>query len=294
MNAATMSHELIAASKTSCIAAALVLVPAFSTSAATFNPGDLGSARDYSVVSLGATSSIKINSGPIAGDVLLGQYAGGDSVDFSGGGNGGINGTLFYDSTLTANDIDEFDDLENSVTSSLVGNSVTAQVKADAEAASAAASALTANSVFSSNIVGIGGLNIFSLTELKNEEFTITGTNSDFFVFNVSGAVDTNKAMTLSGVDASQILWNLTGTGDVFKTAGGNELFGTFLATEGGDFQFSGLDLDGALINTAGHVQFVSNSSLEFTSVVPIPAAAWLFASALGVFGYLGKRKAAA
>ncbi len=29
-------------------------------------------------------------------------------------------------------------------------------------------------------------------------------------------------------------------------------------------------------------------------SAVPLPAAAWLFASALGVFGYLGKRKAAA
>ncbi|MGB5201057.1 MAG: VPLPA-CTERM sorting domain-containing protein [Sedimenticolaceae bacterium] len=38
---------------------------------------------------------------------------------------------------------------------------------------------------------------------------------------------------------------------------------------------------------------FWNSSSIAYeTSPVPIPAAVWLFASALGVFGYLGKRKA--
>ena len=37
-----------------------------------------------------------------------------------------------------------------------------------------------------------------------------------------------------------------------------------------------------------------SFGSAYATTVVPIPATAWLFASALGVFGYLGKRKTAA
>jgi hypothetical protein len=46
-------------------------------------------------------------------------------------------------------------------------------------------------------------------------------------------------------------------------TSGGDVLFGTFLATHGGDFQFSELDLTGQLINTAGHIQFVSGSTIE-------------------------------
>lgn len=37
-----------------------------------------------------------------------------------------------------------------------------------------------------------------------------------------------------------------------------------------------------------------TEASTTTTNVVPIPAAAWLFASALGLFGYLGKRKASA
>ena len=41
--------------------------------------------------------------------------------------------------------------------------------------------------------------------------------------------------MTLSGgVEASHILFNLTGTsGNIFSTSGGNVLYGTFLATNG-------------------------------------------------------------
>ena len=61
---------------------------------------------------------------------------------------------------------------------------------------------------------------------------------------------------------ASHVLWNLTGTGTVFKTAGGNASVGTFLAVNGGDFQFSNLSLNGALINGGGHIQFVSGSHM--------------------------------
>jgi hypothetical protein len=83
-------------------------------------------------------------------------------------------------------------------------------------------------------------------------------------VFNVSGNFQTNVAMTLVGVTSSQILWNFTGTsGDVFQTSGGDVLFGTFLATHGGNFNFSNLDLSGQLINTAGKIQFVSGSTIE-------------------------------
>ena len=62
----------------------------------------------------------------------------------------------------------------------------------------------------------------------------------------------------------------LDGTsGSVLQTAGGNSLVGTFLDTRGGDFQFSSLNLTGQLINTAGHIQFVSNSRMVADAFAP-------------------------
>jgi hypothetical protein len=46
--------------------------------------------------------------------------------------------------------------------------------------------------------------------------------------------------------------------------------YGTYLATRGGDFQFSNLDLNDQLIDTDGHIQFVSCSKIPtFTPFVP-------------------------
>jgi hypothetical protein len=78
-------------------------------------------------------------------------------------------------------------------------------------------------------------------------------------------------------------------------------LYGTFIATDGGGFQFSELDLTGARINTDGNVQLVSGqetlTSAPFTPTTPLPAAFPLFATglgAMGLFGWRRKRKAAA
>ena len=82
-------------------------------------------------------------------------------------------------------------------------------------------------------------------------------------MFNVSSSFQTNEAITLMGVTASQILWNFTGTsGNVFQTSGGDLVYGTFLATDGGNFQFSNLDLIGQLIDTDGHMEIVSGSTI--------------------------------
>jgi PEP-CTERM motif len=109
------------------------------------------------------------------------------------------------------------------------------------------------------------------VNNIQNAPLTISGTAADTFVINVSGTFNTNVAMTLSGVTASQILWNFTGTsGNVFSTSGGNTVDGTFLATDGGNFQFSNLNLTGALINTAGGMQIVSGSQVStFTPFSP-------------------------
>ena len=55
------------------------------------------------------------------------------------------------------------------------------------------------------------------------------------------------------------------------------------------------LQLKVQMANVSGAIDnIVIDSSSVPQNVVPIPAAAWLFASALGLFGYLGKRKSKA
>jgi hypothetical protein len=149
---------------------------------------------------------------------------------------------------------------------------------ADANALSTAASALPATQTFANingatTITGNGGTNVIDVGSIMNAPLTLSGGANDIFVFNVSGTIQTNQPMTLSGgVTASHILFNLTGTtGNIFQTSGGDLLFGTFLATDGGDFQFSNLDLTGQLINTDGHIQFVSGSTIP-TSMPFVPA----------------------
>jgi len=117
-------------------------------------------------------------------------------------------------------------------------------------------------------------LNVISVGSVQNATLTINGSANDFFVFNVSGAIQTNHVMTLTGgVPASHILWNLIGTGTVLQTSGGDVLVGTFLATNGGQFQFSELQLTGALINTGGNIQLVSgNHTLTQAGFTPPPA----------------------
>jgi hypothetical protein len=88
-------------------------------------------------------------------------------------------------------------------------------------------------------------------------------------------------------------------------------LYGTFLAVDGGGFQFSELDLTGALImgdsngecatnasgactgTGGGNIQLVSGSQISFEGFTPtpIPAALPLFATGLGAMGLLGWRR---
>ena len=251
---------------------------------------DLGAANGYAIVELGSGKTVKINSGPNVGNVLVGNSA---VTSSSGGGNGQITGTVFYDNTVTG---DFFSGLQIPVTPAqrqLVSTTLTTQARVDAGAVSSFASSLAATQSFSGLITGNGGINVINVASINNAAFTLSGTANDFFVFNV-GSIQTNRAMTLTGgVTAAKILFNITGaSGNVFQTSGGNLLFGTFLATKGGDFQFSNLDLTGQLINTAGSMQIVSGSQVTGVTLVPEPSAAVL--TLLGIAGLMAavKRRA--
>jgi hypothetical protein len=255
---------------------------------------DLGviSTGAYGFVDLGATT-LGWNSGPIAGNVLFGN---GLTANLSGGNNGGLTngGILFHDSTVTISG-----SLQNPVTEQLVPTSLTQTALTDAQNVSNFASSLSPTQTFTTinnimTIASTGNLNVIDVGSIQNATLTLSGGANDYFVFNVSGSINTNQPMTLSGgVSASHILFNLTGTsGNILQTSGGNVLDGTFLATRGGQFQFSGLNLNGQLINTDGNVQFVSGSRIPTVSpfistppVTPVPEPSTLTLVALALVG---------
>lgn len=274
---------------------------------------------NYAIVSVGSSASIMMNSGPVNGKVLVGF---GSTVTSAGGGGGIISdgvdnstpntGTNSSPNTTGCgtNQMMCFSSLNTRPVTTIVPSSVGNQAFLDAAALSDAAATLTATQTFGAIngtqvITGNGGLNVINIASLHNPTLTISGGPDDLFVINVAGLFSTNRAITLQGVTASQILWNFTGTGTVLQTAGGNVLFGTFLATHAGaDFQFSSLNLTGALINTGGHIQFVSNSRMTAApfllpgvepppppTIIPEPSALTLLGTGLLALGGMLRRK---
>ncbi|HEY2381569.1 MAG TPA: PEP-CTERM sorting domain-containing protein [Terriglobia bacterium] len=243
---------------------------------------------NYSIVSAGPNASIMVNSGPITGSILLGD---GTNTMSSGGGGGRVTGTVYLSGTVKGDDLWH---IATAPMTQLIAASFGQQAFMDANTLSATAAGLTATQAYANingtqTINGTGGLNVIDVGSLHNPNLTISGTASSIFVFNVSGSFQTNEALTLDGVTASQILWNFTGnSGNVFQTSGGDLLYGTFLATNGGNFQFSNLDLSGELINTGGRIQFVSGSEIASNQPfagtgVPEPSTMTLLAAGLTV-----------
>jgi hypothetical protein len=198
-----------------------------------------------------------------------------------------------------------FSGLSTTPVTHLVATSVAMQAFADAATLSADARALPATSPITSIgantvIQGNGGLNVINVGSVTNPFSGTTGVlmggPNDLFIINVSGSFSSNQAMKLQGVTASQILWNFTGTGTVLNTSGGNTLYGTFLSTtNGARFQADALNVTGALINTGGHIEFVSGANLTFDpfivpqqEMVPEPDASSLLLFGMGLVAGVG------
>jgi hypothetical protein len=255
---------------------------------------DLGSAGNFALVDLASGTTLGMNSGPLAGDVLLGHGA---KAAFSGGGGGHITGVLDYDSTVTGTNT--FSQLATAPTTASVTTAFTTGALNSANGVASYIEGLAATQTFgninnTTTIVGDGGLNVIHVGNIQNAPLTLSGNASDYFVVEVTGTFQTNRTMALiGGVTASHVIFDFTGTsGNVFQTSGGDRLEGTFLATHGGGFNFSDLDLTGALINTDGNVQFVSGSEIPtfagFTAP-PVPEPASWALMILG-FGAVGAR----
>lgn len=232
---------------------------------------------NYSLVSVGPGSSFNINSGPVVGQILVGNgtvvTGSGNNQCSTPGTCNNTNGTpLQYNVSGTASGNQLTMGGSNNPRPSIttVDPSLAVTAANDARALSLAASALTPTQAFSNNIVGNGGLNVINVTSISSNSSNqprITGGPDDLFVFNVSNSVSFGNASipTLVGVSPSQILWNITASsGNCFSTSGGSAMqFGTFLAVNGCNFQFSNLGLTGQLINVGGRIQLVSGSSIN-------------------------------
>jgi len=269
-----------------------------SPASAAINLGTLG---NYGIVELGAGHNVNINSGPNTGNVLVGQGA---TATSAGGGNGSIIGTVYTDNTALVN----FTALQTPYPNAaevLVSSAFTLQAFNDAVALSNAAAALVPNQTLASissattfTCLTGGGCSqlVVNVTgNISNATITLVGDASSSFIFNIGGNYSTNKDIVLNGVNANNVLWNLLGTsGNILQTSGGAGncgqsatcLQGTFLATHGGNFQFSNLGLTGRLVNTGGNMQIVSGSAFN-APPPPVPDATTWAMMLLG-FGAIG------
>ncbi|MBV8088990.1 MAG: hypothetical protein JO139_05350, partial [Alphaproteobacteria bacterium] len=230
--------------------------------AATYYAGlNLGIDAYYALIDLGKTN-LTWNSGPISGNVLLGQ---GLNAQLAGGNGAGASGTLQYDPSTTINVSQQSPIKPLPVPTSVTSAALTAARDVSNYAASLPATQTFGNINNAEIIQGNGGLNVINVANIRNAPLTLSGTASDIFVINVSGGIKTNQPMTLlGGVSPSHVLFNLTGnSGNILQASAGNALYGTYLATNGGHFNFSQLNLTGAVINIGGNVQFVGQSQIQ-------------------------------
>jgi hypothetical protein len=176
---------------------------------------NLGTAANYVVVDLADGTTFGWNSGPETGNVLVGN---GVTVSTSGGNNGGLAGhTLFYDSTTLCNPgpcttHPPGSGLQNPPPTSLVSGpspspgTVTGNALASANSVAANIANATgpnlqtfASITSGQTITGVAGINVIDVANIMNAAFTLSGPANAIFVFNVSGAFNTNQPMTLSG-----------------------------------------------------------------------------------------------
>ena len=287
--------SILGYSRLAAVAASALALGAAGAAHATIAFPDTSELSLYSVVSVGPHASLTINSGPIQGKVLAGDGA---TVSTSGGNNGSIVGGAFVDS---ASLLTKFSGLQVKPTVTLVPTTDTTTAFNEAAALQTFLDGLTADTTIAGQLTGTVGLSAnggadgvttINFGSLQNATLTLTGGVNDIFVLRTSGNVNTNHVMSLvGGLKADHVIWDLDGTsGNVLQTSGGNILEGAFIDTKGGNFQFSELNLTGQLINTGGHIQFVSGSRMGFAPLTPptVPEpAAWAL-MLLGFFGVGG------
>jgi choice-of-anchor A domain-containing protein len=215
---------------------------------------DLGDAEDFVLLAHPKTSdapSIRISSdSDVQASSVTGSLGVGPNGEYRKSAAGIVVGNVYLASGVTT-------DLSGAPGSAgtIINNADLSQAFADALAASTYAATLSTTQTLGLvnddlTLTGIGGLNVYSVTNIHisgSEKLTITGSASDFFIFNFASnggiSMTGNSALVLNGVDASQILYNMPGSDDISILA---DLSGTILAPTR-DFTLHHANLTGAV-----------------------------------------------
>ncbi|MBT8042893.1 MAG: DUF3494 domain-containing protein, partial [Pontiella sp.] len=207
-----------------CIPAVLAVLGAFISQSAFALPIDLGTAgpEEWGILTMCTDPDPEVKSSHELGGIVgnIGIQANG-KVDFSGGGaiegdlylgpnaeesvSGGVTGTIYQDAAAHA---------------------TLMQASMDAFAAAAAASALTADFTYADINAGasfIGG-GVYDVETLKIEDgsLTLTGSASDYYVFNISEELKLHKGVIdlQGGLTWDNVLFNVETTKSVSMNDG--------------------------------------------------------------------------
>jgi hypothetical protein len=198
----------------------------------------LGNAGPFAVLHLGCGSGshgqLKVNTGTVAaGDVGIGAGATGATDPFGFGKfqKGSIDGALLVDVNATSSVV-----AKNFTVSGGTSAADLRPAVDDAIAASAAAAALPGVAVgdVTGGTLSAGVYNATSV-DLNKTTFTVTGDPSQTFVLNVSGGFDVHQSEIVleGGITASNVLFNVVGTGDVVTVGHSATVFlGDLLAVD--------------------------------------------------------------
>lgn len=148
------------------------------------------------------------------------------------------------------------------------------------------------------------GVEVFNITGLQFNNGTTLTINGDAagdsVVFNMSLNAQFGGTIVLNGLTADQVLFNIVGTNDNLQlSTNGSTLAGDFLDPLG-TIQMNHSILDGRLLGgDTSNMSIVSGATIIAPPFIgtgsqgqtPLPAALPLFASGLGVMGFLAKRR---
>ncbi|PPD04326.1 MAG: hypothetical protein CTY29_06195 [Methylobacter sp.] len=297
---------------TTTLLTSLLLSSAVSTAHASL----IGPAADYNVFVFGNFTSANTDTeGNLAagGNVNLQNYsvasqisgsaaqlvAGGTVSAVNGGVGNGQNGTIY---TNSATSLTSFTATGGVLPQTLVDFSAAQSLYQGLSGDLAALAANGAASVLfgALNLTGsASGLNVFTVNgnDLTNTNTVNISVNPGSTVLiNVTGSGQTfqNGQVFLNGVDASQVIYNFSDATSL-TLAGSKNPFGTVLAPFANVSGGFGA-LDGQLIAQSfnGNIEFHNVLFTgELPASVPVPAAVWLFASALGLMRGVARKRSA-
>jgi hypothetical protein len=140
------------------------------------------------------------------------------------------------------------------------------------------------------------GIQVFSVTSINlTKAITIQGNSTDLIIINDPGAAvfgsggsNHGNIVLSGGITPDQVLFNLTGTGNVLSISGGDTLSADFILKQG-SYNLSNATVNGRILGGQGTLT-LGASFEEIAPPVPEPGAWGLMAGGIGVLLYLGRR----